>query len=69
MARAGGPRAEAWRAALVEALVPHQRIDGDVCGPKGSWDPVDAWGPEGGRVYATATAVLALQAPGRVPRR
>jgi hypothetical protein len=29
------------------------------CG-EGSWDPVDKWGSEGGRVYATAINVLTL---------
>ncbi len=62
MARVGGAKADAWRAGLIEALVPHQRTDGERCGRAGSWDPVDAWGAAGGRVYATAIAVLALEA-------
>ncbi len=52
-----------WQRALVEALADHQRTDGNACGARGSWDPIDPWGPDGGRVYATAISVLALQAP------
>ncbi len=55
--------APVWQAALVTALADHQRTDGDACGARGSWDPIDPWGPDGGRVYATAISVLALQAP------
>lgn len=62
MAQAGGDGAAAWRRRLVEALADHQRTDGDACGARGSWDPIDPWGPDGGRVYMTALAVLALQA-------
>jgi hypothetical protein len=46
-----------WHAALLAALVAHQRTDGAHAG---SWDPVDARGPQGGRVYATAVNVLSL---------
>ena len=63
MAQAGGERAIPWQRDLVTALADHQRTDGDACGTRGSWDAIDPWGPEGGRVYTTATAVLALQAP------
>ncbi|NRA95733.1 MAG: hypothetical protein HRU14_05940, partial [Planctomycetes bacterium] len=35
----------------------HQRKSGDA---KGSWDPDDAWGKDGGRTYATAMLALAL---------
>lgn len=48
----------AWRKALIAALVDHQRREGALAG---SWDPVDPWGEEGGRLCATALAVLALQ--------
>ena len=68
MHQVGGPAADVWRTALSAALVPHQRLDGEPCGLKGSWDPIDPWGPEGGRVYATAMATLALEAPYRYPR-
>jgi hypothetical protein len=39
--------------------VAHQRKYADGCGC-GSWDPVDRWGAEGGRVYATAMNALTL---------
>ncbi len=63
MARAGGEAHAAWRKALLTALLPHQRADGDVCGALGSWDPIDPWSPDGGRVYSTSMALLALLAP------
>ncbi len=52
----------AWRTALVGALVPSQRVapGADACAV-GSWDAIDPWSPEGGRVYATAMAMLSLE--------
>lgn len=50
---------EAWSASARRALVPRQRKYADGCGC-GSWDPVDRWGAEGGRVYATAMNALTL---------
>jgi hypothetical protein len=47
-----------WEEALVSALLPAQRKDADT---KGSWDPVDAWGTQGGRVYSTALAAMCLE--------
>lgn len=46
-----------WTARTRRLLSRHQRRDG--CG-RGSWDPVDRWGGEGGRVYATAFNLLTL---------
>jgi len=43
----------AWFDALDRALLRNQDDDG-------SWPPVGVWGIQGGRVYSTATAVLAL---------
>ena len=54
----GGTRWEAWNKAAKKALVDNQRHDGDL---KGSWDPKDAWGYAGGRVYMTALGVLCLE--------
>jgi hypothetical protein len=55
---AGGAEWKAWRKAVLAALVPHQRRDGDAAG---SFDPdVDPWGAEGGRVYATAVDLRTL---------
>jgi hypothetical protein len=50
---------KAWRDALVAAASAGQHADGDQ---RGSWDPVDPWSDIGGRTYATAMMVLALQA-------
>ena len=49
---------EGWRHALEKALIKTQRKDGHA---KGSWDPIGAWGHEGGRVYSTAIGVLCLE--------
>ncbi len=54
----GGPRWEAWNKSAKRALLGSQRRDGDA---KGSWDPKDAWGHAGGRVYMTAMASLCLE--------
>ena len=61
----GGDAWAKWRRALLAAVLPNQRSDGESCDLLGSWDPVDAWGGEGGRVYATALLALALEAPFR----
>ena len=49
-----------WRQKLVDACLKTQRkqTDGNFYG---SWDPVDAWGGDGGRVYSTAIMVLCLE--------
>ena len=54
-----------WEEPLRNALIPTQRRDG--C-ETGSWDPVDAWGTAGGRVYATAMCALALESYSRFKR-
>lgn len=53
-----------WSRALT-AVVKEQRTDGAFAG---SFDPVGAWCEKGGRVYATAMLLLALQAPTRYAR-
>lgn len=50
----------AWSAAARRTLVSRQRKYADGC-RCGSWDPVDRWGSEGGRVYATAMNALTLE--------
>ncbi len=60
MFQVGGEHWRHWSAALAEALLPNQRGDADGCA-RGSWDPVDPWGAEGGRVYATAVNAMALE--------
>jgi hypothetical protein len=54
------PRSDAtkWFKALRTALLAQQRPDGEYAG---SWDPADAWGAAGGRVYSTAMAARALE--------
>lgn len=56
--RFGGDARGPWTQQLVDALVKGQRGDGAFAG---SFDPIDVWGEDGGRVYTTAMAVLALQ--------
>ena len=58
----GGDAWRTWREAVRTAVVDHQRHGG--C-ENGSVDPADPFGNEGGRVYSTAMAALALLAPGR----
>lgn len=51
-------RWDAWWRALTTAAVAMQRADGSFAG---SWDPIDVRGRDGGRIYATATVLLALE--------
>jgi hypothetical protein len=61
----GGDAWSAWLPQVLEAVLPYQNRHGTYCDQKGSWEPVDAWGEEGGRVYATAILALTLEAPYR----
>jgi len=61
----GGPQWDRWSKAVDEAVIKHQRADGNF---RGSWDPEDAWGQDGGRVYSTAILVLTLEAYYRYAR-
>ncbi len=59
------PCRRAWSVAVARVLVSHQAWDADrtSCGcARGSWDPADKWGSEGGRICATALNALTLQA-------
>ena len=58
MFQMGGDFWRQWNKSMKVALVDHQRTGGDE---NGSWDPIDAWGFAGGRVYATAINVLSLE--------
>jgi hypothetical protein len=63
----GGTWWEAWNPAMKELLLRLQRTDGHRAG---SWDPDPSWiGDSGGRVYATAIAVLTLEVYYRVTPR
>jgi hypothetical protein len=53
-----------WEADARRALVAGQQAIVESC-DQGSWDAIDAWGGEGGRVYMTAMACLCLSAPHR----
>lgn len=54
----GGSAWDRWNAALRDLLVGEQVKEGPNAG---SWEPRDAWGPYGGRVYSTAVAALSLE--------
>jgi hypothetical protein len=56
MFQVGGDAWTEWSRAIREVFIPHQRKDPPSFA--GSFDPVDAWGREGGRVYATALMAL-----------
>lgn len=43
-------------------MVKNQHRDGANKNLYGSWDPIGAWGDEGGRVYSTAILTLTLEA-------
>ncbi|HKB15903.1 MAG TPA: hypothetical protein VKF62_07545 [Planctomycetota bacterium] len=58
MFQMGGEDWKLWNGAMKKAIVEHQRQGGDE---DGSWDPVGAWGKDGGRVYMTAIGALCLE--------
>jgi hypothetical protein len=62
-----GPAWTAWNKALLGALLPAQHARAGEC-RHGSWDPVDRWGFEGGRVYATAINALTYEVSYRYER-
>ncbi len=68
MFQVGGEDWKVWRDALTTAVVANQRLDGVYCGFKGSWDPVDPWAPDGGRIYATALMTLSCGVETRYDR-
>ncbi|MBL9087082.1 MAG: terpene cyclase/mutase family protein [Planctomycetia bacterium] len=61
MFQVGGAPWDAWQKAMKTAIIDTQRKDTDYCMFKGSWDPIDPWGPDGGRVYSTACLALCLE--------
>jgi len=66
MFQVGGPRWKKWNESVKTALLDHQRREKDRC-EFGSWDPVDPWSSEGGRVYATAINCLTMEVYYRYP--
>ncbi len=63
--QAGGKHWRQWTRRITPAVIKTQRMDGNYTG---SWDPVGAWGDDGGRVYSTAILVLTLEAYYRYTR-
>jgi hypothetical protein len=59
MYQVGGSQWETWNKAMQKAIISTQRTE-ETCA-KGSWDPADAWGEEGGRVYSTALLTMCLE--------
>jgi hypothetical protein len=66
MFQVGGERWNKWNAAMKTSLLDHQRLEKDRC-EYGSWDPIDPWSGEGGRVYATAINCLTMEVYYRYP--
>ena len=62
----GGPLWKDWSKAMHRVAADNQR-GGHGCAA-GSWDPGGPWGGSGGRVYATATMALCLEASLRYTR-
>ena len=56
----GGEPWRKWKTPLRTALVGAQQGSRTGC-REGSWDPDDAWGIAGGRVYTTAIKLLMLE--------
>jgi hypothetical protein len=67
MFQVGGDPWKKWDAAMKTAIVDTQRLDGDYCMYKGSWDPLDPWKDDGGRVYSTAALAMCLEIYYRYP--
>jgi hypothetical protein len=59
MFQAGGEPWKRWNDATRERVIGLQE-QGDGC-TRGSWPPIDRWSGDGGRIYATALAVLTLE--------
>lgn len=60
MFQVGGKHWKDWNEAMKTAIVDNQRTESGR-DERGSWDPVDPWTPEGGRIYATAVNCLCLE--------
>jgi len=61
MFQVGGEPWKKWETAMKPAIIDTQHKDTDWCKLKGSWDPLDPWGVDGGRVYSTACLALCLE--------
>ena len=58
LSQIGGKHLKVWRKATLRVAIGSQVSSGEG---EGSWPPVGVWCAIGGRVYATATAVMTLQ--------
>jgi hypothetical protein len=58
----GGRHWTEWQKKLDAALIKTQHRDPAKKNLYGSWDPIGAWGEDGGRVYSTAILTLTLEA-------
>lgn len=58
--RVGGDVYSAWNKAALPQVLAGQWAEGSGS-RTGSWDPLDPWGPAGGRVYSTALMTLTLE--------
>ena len=66
---AADSRWKRWNEAMKAALLDTQNLrDSKGTCKEGSWDPVDRWSSEGGRIYSTAMAALTLEVYYRYPR-
>ena len=61
----GGRHWTRWQEQLEAAVVRTQLRDPARPNLAGSWDPIGAWGEDGGRVYTTAMLVLTLETSSR----
>ncbi len=64
----GGRKWDLWSKAMDAAIVRHQHKKGSGA-RTGSFDPLDPWGPDGGRIYATALMTMALEVHYRYDRK
>jgi hypothetical protein len=64
MFQLGGTEWQTWYSKLKEAAAAGQQKGNpnESC-QRGSWDPIDPWGTQGGRIYSTALMVLSLEVP------
>ncbi len=60
MFQVGGEDWKRWNKSMKTAIVDNQRTEAGR-DERGSWDPVDPWSADGGRIYATALNCLSLE--------
>ena len=58
MYQAGGREWARFNPVLRDYIIKQQKLEGCQAG---SWDPIDSWGAQGGRIYSTAFGTLALE--------